>query len=173
VRFRRPSWIRPVDSFGEWLGLTGGLLVVSAWIALIGAVAFGFTSVGRVGHALDRVTCGLDPTDSCNWSVVIVKNDTRATVLLEPCEHHGGKGDDCGPPIVVAPGATSSRDQYEGVQAITGLKTWVAVVQRGRRIGCLVLDGHSSKRDGDLVLVSEARRCGDSSSPATKVVGTA
>jgi len=165
--------MEPLDSVSEWLGLIGGLLFVSVFVALIGAVGFRLTSASHVARALDQVTCGLDPTDPCNWSLVVVKNDTHAAVLLEPCEHHGGEGDHCGPPIAVPRGARSTRDQYEGVQALTGTRTWVAIVQSGRRLGCLVLDGHSTKRDGDLVLASEARGCGNSATPTTKVIGSA
>jgi hypothetical protein len=172
--------MEPVDSIGEWIGLLGGLLViasVSLGVALIslgpispsaGKIAHGITQVPPV---IDAVACGLDPTDPCNWSLVVVRNDTRSSITLAPCEHHGGRDDRCGSPILVLPGRTSPTDQYAGVRAETGLRTWIAVTSRGQRLGCLVLDGHSKKRDGDLVLASQAQPCGHSSSPTTKPVG--
>jgi hypothetical protein len=128
-------------------------------------------SVSGVGHGVNQFFCGLDPTDPCNWSLVVVRNDTTAPVVLRECMHHCGNGDQLLDPIDVAPGATSPRDQYAGVPALTYERTWVAVSSRGRRVGCLVLDGHHTKRDGDVVRVSEAGPCGDSHSATTRVVG--
>lgn len=178
MRINRPAWMEPVDSFGEWVGLIGGGLLIVALVVVViffwpfghgpGAVAH---DIVQVPHVAAEVACGFDATDPCNWSIVRVRNDTRAPVRLEPCDHHGGKGDHCGEPILVRPGRISPAGQYDGIAAETGGYTWVAVVSGGHRLGCLVVDGHRTKRDGYLVLVSEAGRCGNPDSHATKPVG--
>jgi hypothetical protein len=163
--------MEPVDSFGEWVGLLA--VPVAAVALLVGIVRLAphaHVSLEGVGRGIDAFACGLDPTDPCNWSIVIVKNDISAPVALRDCIHHCGKGDQLEDPVDVAPGRSSPRDQYQGVSALTGLRTWLVVSVRGRRIGCLVLDGHDTKRDGDVVLVSEARPCGNPHSPTTQVV---
>lgn len=121
-------------------------------------------------HSIRQATC-LDPTDDCNWSVVVVRNDTPRTVALRACMHHCGAGDRRLDPVVVASGRSSPTTQYGGVYANTGGLDWWAVEDpNGVILGCLVLDGHSDKRDGDVVLVSEARPC-RAHGPATLPVG--
>ena len=162
--------MEPVDSVGEWIALlVGPPLGLALLVVTVLAVASGPHARGVGG--LGNIACGFDRTDPCNWSLVIVRNDTTAAVVLRPCDHHGGAGDQCGPTITVQAGESSPRSQYEGVRAFTGERTWVAVSSGGQRLGCLVLDGHSSKRDGDVVLVSEARRCGDSHTQTTRAAG--
>jgi hypothetical protein len=66
---------------------------------------------------------------------------------------------------------TSPAEQYGGVSAYIGDLNWWAVEDRaGRTLGCLVLDPHPDKYDGDVVLVSKKRDCSPDQ-PATKPVG--
>lgn len=105
----------------------------------------------------------VDPTDSCNWSNYRVINDTDTPVVLRECLHQCGNGDRRLEPILVAPNATTSDDGNQVTASVGGRNWWAVQTVSGHQIGCLVLDGHSSKRDGDLVLVSSARRCGSAS----------
>jgi hypothetical protein len=41
----------------------------------------------------------------------------------------------------------------------------------GKTLGCLVVDGHPDKSDGDLVRVTEMEPCGDSSTQAVVPTG--
>jgi hypothetical protein len=66
---------------------------------------------------------------------------------------------------------TSPKEQYGGVYALTGVKNWYAVEDAaGKTLGCLVIDGHPDKEDGDVVLVSEKRQC-TPEQPVTRPVG--
>lgn len=149
--------------------------MVSARVAGLSAVALATMglSLGGCGpHSFRQATC-VDVTDDCNWSVVIVRDDTPRAVVLRPCAHHCGAGDQLDDPITLASGQATSNSQYGGVRAPTGSLAWVAVqAATGRRLGCLVLDGHPDKRDGDVVLVSQVRPCGKHQ-PATRPVGRA
>jgi hypothetical protein len=121
-------------------------------------------------HSFRQATC-FDATDDCNWSVVVVRNDTPHAVALRLCMHHCRPGDHRLDPVTVPIGASSPKNQYGGIDANTGGLSWWAVEDPARRtLGCLVLDGHPDKRDGDVVLISQARPCRDSE-PATKPIG--
>jgi hypothetical protein len=122
-------------------------------------------------HSLRQATC-FDPTDDCNWSVVVIENNTAEDVTLRECDHHCGRGDHRADPIELAPRERTATSQYGGISALTGTLTWVAVQSvDGRTLGCLVLDGHRDKLDGDLVRVTEMGRCGDRTTAAAKPVG--
>jgi hypothetical protein len=137
--------------------------------ALVGAAILGVAACGP--RSFRQATC-VDPTDDCNWSVVVVANDTTRPVTLRVCVHHCGKGDQRLDPITVLPSRRSPATQYGGIYALTGSQTWVAVQSYdGKTTGCLVLDGHPDKRDGDLVRVSEMTVCGDARTSAAIPVG--
>jgi hypothetical protein len=124
-------------------------------------------------HSFRQATC-FDFTDECNWSVYVVRNDTDRPVELRPCANHCGEGDSRYDPVSIDPGTASSYEQYGGVKATTQTLNWWAVEdEAGRTLGCLVLDGHPDKEDGDVVLVSEREPCGNPEQPATRVVGHA
>lgn len=162
--------MEPVDSFGEWFGLVGGVVVVAA--AIVAGVQAPPFHVGLSLHLRARIvnwSC-LDPTDPCNWSSYRVRNDTRQPLVLRECDRVCGQADDLGDPFDLPPGATTAND-VDHVNAIVGERTWWLVLAAdGRRLGCLVLDGHPRKHDGDLVLVSERERCGTDSAPTTRPV---
>ena len=122
-------------------------------------------------HSFRQATC-VDPTDDCNWSVVVVQNTTSRLVILRQCVHHCGRGDKRLDPITLLPGHRSPVTQYGGIAASTGTRNWVAVETRmGATLGCLVLDGHPDKRDGDLVSVAQLARCGDPGTGAVHPIG--
>jgi hypothetical protein len=122
-------------------------------------------------HSLRQATC-FDPTDDCNWSVVVVQNDTPRSLIIQECIHHCGRGDQRLDPITLLPEDRSPATQYGGITALTGTRTWVAVeTKTGATLGCLVLDGHPDKQDGDLVPVSEMAPCGDSKIGVAHPVG--
>ncbi len=51
-----------------------------------------------------------------------------------------------------------------------GLAWWgVTDASTNRQLGCLVLNGHTDKTDGAVVLVSQARPCGVTQTPTTPV----
>jgi hypothetical protein len=155
LAMRRPSWFAPPNSAGDWVGLLGGIAVAAAVLAVIGWNVARLTEGKTTVEALACV----DPTDPCNWSSYRVANDSNAPVVLRECVHRCESGDRKLDPILVAPGTMSSSDQ---VRATVGARNWWEVqTVSGHQIGCLVLDGHSSKHDGDTVRVSSARRCGD------------
>jgi hypothetical protein len=122
-------------------------------------------------HSVRQATC-FDPTDDCNYSVVVVENDSERPVTLRECVHHCGKGGQRLDPVVVAAGGRSPAKQYGGISALTGERNWVAVEStRGKTLGCLVVDGHADKRDGDLVRVSQMGPCGNASTTAVVPIG--
>ena len=140
-------------------------------VAVLAACAAVATSCSGP-HSFRQATC-IDPTDDCNWSVVVVANDIAKPVQLRECVHHCGKGDRRLDPIVLAPREKSPDTQYGSIQALTGDRSWVAVESHnGTTLGCLVLDGHADKSDGDVVRVSALTRCGDAKSIAATPVGT-
>ena len=145
-----------VAAFAVFVPLVVGSYLVLHWISNDG------------GH----LACGFDPTDSCNWSVAVVENDTQRTIRLLPCGHHCGSGDQFLDPITVQRGRRSPASQYGGLEVLTGDVSWIAVdTASGQRLGCLVIDGHARKRDGDLFSVSQMERCGNEHSPPLVPVG--
>jgi hypothetical protein len=138
---------------------------------IVVAVLAGIILIGLLGHRAVQATCGFDPTDDCNWSVIVVRNDAKSPVELRACVHHCGQGDRRLDPVEVEVDEASPAQQYGGVYANTGGLNWSEVTDRatGRRLGCLVLRGHSNKTDGDVVLVSQARPCSVKQPPATPV----
>jgi hypothetical protein len=154
---KRPSWIAPVEGVGDWVGLSVGFVVVCAIIAL---VTWNVVRLSEGKVTLDDLAC-IDPTDSCNFSKYRVQNDTTRPVVLRECSHHCGEGDRRLDPIDVAAGGLTPDDEFSGVTALVGKRAWWEVRTRtGQLLGCLVLDGHPHKRDGDLVAISAARPCG-------------
>lgn len=141
----------------------------SAGALLVLVAAFGAAGCGP--HSLRQATC-FDPTDDCNWSVVVVANDSGREVSLRECMHHCGEGDRRLDPVAVAAGGRSPAQQYGSVTALTGTRKWIAVESpSGRTLGCLVLDGHPDKRDGDLVRVSQMGACGNAGTKPVIPVG--
>lgn len=123
-------------------------------------VALATLLAGCGPRSLRQAGC-LDPTDSCNWSVIIVRNDTPRSVALRGCLHHCGQGDSRLDPVVVASHGSSPYTQFGSVTALTGDLAWWEVrdYSSGKPMGCLTLDGHPDKADGDIVAVSQARPC--------------
>jgi hypothetical protein len=153
---RRPSWFAPPNNLGDWIGLLGGIAVAVAIAALIGWNVVRLTE-GKT--TLAALTC-VDPTDSCNWSSYRVTNDSNVPVVLRECQHHCESGDRRLDPILVAPGTATPSSGYQ-VTATVGARDWWEVqTVSGRQIGCLILDGHPRKHDGDVVRVSSVQRCG-------------
>jgi hypothetical protein len=147
---RRPSWFEPVDSVGEWIGLLGGLLALGGIVALVvvGGINWKATSA-----FLDCPS----PLDSCNWSAYRVRNDTSRIVVLRECENWCEAGDQLYDPVRLEPGSLSSTD---AVIANVNSRAWWEVKRlSGRQLGCLVLNGYSTRHNGELVLVSAARPC--------------
>jgi hypothetical protein len=160
---KRPLWFRAPNSLGEWLGLLGGALVLAALVALI---AWNVVRLADGKVTVSDLAC-VDPTDPCNWSSYRVINDTDTPVVLRECLHQCGNGDRRLEPILVASKATTPNNGHQVTANVGGRSWWAVKTVSGQQIGCLVLDGHSSKRDGYLVLVSSARRCGSASVPTT------
>jgi hypothetical protein len=157
-----PASFQPVRGFGEWFGFLGGIVVGCAVLALIGWNAIRLAD-GRV--TVSELAC-IDPTDPCNWSSYRVENDTAVQVVLRRCMQHCGNGDRRLDPIVIESGRTTST---EAVTALVGSRAWWEVWSSSQGwVGCLVLDGHHHKRDGDVVLVSYVQPCraGAVSTPA-------
>jgi hypothetical protein len=71
-------------------------------------------------------------------------------------------GERRGDPVLVDAGQTTANDEVRAL--IKERKWWQVETRLGQRIGCLVLDGHLHKHDGDIVLVSSARPCSSRSS---------
>jgi hypothetical protein len=153
---KRPSRFRPADSLGEWLGLLGGILVVATLVALI---VWNVLRLADGKATFSGLAC-VDPTDPCNWSSYRVVNDTDTPVVLRECLHQCGNGDRRLEPILVAPRATTPNNGHQVTASVGGRDWWEVQTVSGRQIGCLLLDGHSSKHDGDTVRVLSARRCG-------------
>jgi hypothetical protein len=158
----RPAWFEPVDSVSEWLGLVGGIVVTCGLIALGGLIAH---DVATGDVTVDELLC-FKPGELCRYSVYRVRNDTVAEVYLRWCLHHCGEGDRRGNPIDVAPGQVTANDPNGVTAILSSLNWWEVRSSSGRVLGCLVLDGHHHKRDGDLVLVSALGPC-DPGAPAT------
>ena len=173
---RTPSWMEPVDSFGDWFGLLGGLVVLPVTIGA--AIWLGVHPIRLVSDAIPNGGQGtaspawfcIDPTDPCNWSSYQVRNDSQRVVVLRECMHHCGAGDQVLDPITIRPGDTTANNVYDVSAGIGVYSWWEVLTPSGVRLGCLILDGHSKKHDGDLVLVSETSRCGNAASPPTRPV---
>lgn len=142
-------------SLGGWIGLVGGIAVAAAIVMLIGWNIARLVE-GRV--TLSELAC-VDPTDPCNRSSYRVVNDTFMPVVLRECLNRCERSDSRFDPIYVAPGATTA-DSANEVNALVGaLNWWEVQAPPGRPIGCLVLDGHAHKHDGDKVRVSSVEPC--------------
>jgi hypothetical protein len=153
---RKPSWFVSPDSLGEWVGLLGGIAVLAGVVALIGWNMVRLID-GKTTFA--ALTC-VDPTDPCNWSNYRVVNDSDVAVVLRECEDRCKSGDRRLYPIFVPAGTVTSNSGYQP-KALVGARNWWEVqTVSGRQIGCLVLNGHPLKHDGDVVRVSSVQRCG-------------
>lgn len=145
---RRPSWFEPLDSVGEWIGFIGGIAVVCGIAAM-----FVFD-----GDGVSQLLCW-EPGDSCGYSVYRIRNDLDQPIVVRECMHHCGTGDQRLDPIAV-PAGRVTQNSFLAVSAIVGLHDWWEVKSAsGEVLGCLVLDGHAHKHDGDLVVVSAAGPC--------------
>jgi len=160
---KRPSWFRSPDSLGEWLGLLGGTLVLAALVALI---VWNVVRLADGKVTVSDLAC-VDPTDPCNWSSYRVINDTDTPAVLRECLHQCGNGDRRLEPILVAPKATTPNNGHQVTANVGSRNWWEVQTVSGQQIGCLIMDGHPSKRDEDIVLVSSARRCDSASVPIT------
>ena len=160
---RRPEWFQAVSGWSDWVGFSGGLLVIVGLIALF--LSPGLRSDGVAFFSLPDC---LDPTGACKWSAYRVRNDTLSPVVLRECFHHCELTDERGDPIVVASGAVTRDDVFQVSALVAELDWWEVRSQSRRRLGCLVLDGHTHKYDGDIVLVSSAGLCWPGA-PATGV----
>ncbi len=150
---RRPSWFEPVGGPGEWVGFLGGVLVVAAVLALLG---WNVVRLAEGKVSASELAC-VDPTDPCNWSTYRVLNDTAAPVSLRECDDRCQRVDRRLEAVVVPSGAITDGEQ---VRAVVGSREWWEVRSlSGRLLGCMVLDGHPDKHDGDLVRVSSRAPC--------------
>jgi len=137
-------------------GKVGLVVVICVGGAILTLVAWNAARLARGEVSFSELAC-VDPTDSCNYSTYRVLNDTTGPVLLRECMHHCGRGDRRLDPIVVESGRTTSG---AAVPALVGSRNWWEVESLSHsRLGCLVLDGHRHKRDGDLVDVSAVGPC--------------
>ena len=160
----RPSWFEPVRGFGEWFGFLGGIAVIVGVLALIAWSGLRLAD-GRVSFS--GLSC-LDPTDLCNYSTYRVHNNTHVNVTVRGCFHWCGPTDNWSDAYRIAPGAASSATAVTA--PVDGRAWWLVVAPGGRRLGCLVLDGHRSSQNGAVVLVSEARPCRPNQ-PLTRATG--
>jgi hypothetical protein len=145
--------VRP-RGFPGWVALFAGTIAAGSVLSLIGWNAVRLAK-GQV--SLSDLACVGDPTDPCNWSSYRVENNASGPVVLRECMHHCGRGDRRLDPVAVRTGETTSGD---AVTALVGDRAWWEVrLSSNQLLGCLVLDGHRSKHDGDLVLVSSVRPC--------------
>jgi hypothetical protein len=128
-----------------------------AAVAVVSLVAWNVIRLAQGKVTASELAC-VDPTDPCNRSAYKVANDTRQPIVLRECSHHCGRGDREGDAVRVLPGE-STQSSVDVVSALVGGREWWSVRVRGHRDGCLVLDGHEHKRDGDIVRVSAARPC--------------
>jgi hypothetical protein len=152
---QRPEWFEPPHGFGDWVGFLLGILVGAVVLAVIG---WGAVRLAQGEITFSEPTC-IDFTDPCNWSSYRVFNDTGKLIVLRECDDRCQPGDGRSDPIIVGAGAITRDDVYE-VRASVKERDWWAVESRtGRQIGCLVLDGHPHKHDGDVVLASAVQPC--------------
>jgi hypothetical protein len=164
VEGKSKAWFVPPNCVADWLAVLFGVVVACALLALVSWNVWRLAE-GKVTWS--ELTC-VDPTDACNWSSYRVVNDSRAPVVLRACSHHCGDGDRRLDPVYVEPGAVTPDDVYRGVKATVGSRDWWEVqTPSAVTLGCLVLDGHAHKRDGDLVQVSSAGSCGPQSPSTT------
>ena len=155
---------RPVRGIGEWVGFLGGIVVLVAVLALVG------WNVERVRNGdvtVDELLC-MDPGDVCNWSAYRVRNDSGQPVVLRECRHQCGAGDRRYDAIGVRPGEVTANSAREVSAAVGQLVWWEVRTSGGRMLGCLILDGHRHKHDGDLVAISARAPC-RAQMPATPV----
>jgi hypothetical protein len=153
VRTSIPASVRP-RGFPGRVALFAGTFAACAVLSLIGWNAVRLAK-GQV--SLSDLACLGDPTDPCNWSSYRVKNDSAVPVVLRECMHHCGSGDRRLDPVLVKIDETTSGD---AVTALVADRAWWEVRSSSNRLlGCLVLDGHRHKHDGDLVVVSSVQPC--------------
>jgi hypothetical protein len=110
---------------------------LSAWVAPPALATLAFFLAGLLGGCGPRsgaeAWC-VDPTDDCNWSVVVVRNDTPALLSLRACIHRCDPSDHRLDPLRLATGEATPKKQYGGVYANVGELSWWAVEARdGKR----------------------------------------
>lgn len=158
---RSPSWMEPISGVGDWIAVTLGALVVLGIAAVVALLLSGSITDADI----DYYTC-LMPNEPCRESAYRVTNDTSTAVLVRECLNHCGKGDERLEPVTILPGRTTGTEYPYPIGADVGLHTWFEVLTvSGRRRGCLVLDGHRRKHDGDRVVISAATPCRTSALP--------
>jgi hypothetical protein len=127
--------------------------VLALVLALVAGVLVRVVT-GKV--AVSSLLC-VDIHDSCNWSTYRVLNDTSAPVVLREWDNHCGRGDHRSGLITVVPELMTRDDAI--VEPIGTRGWWEVATASGTPLGCLVLDGHPAKQDGDVVAISAARPC--------------
>jgi hypothetical protein len=138
-------------------GWAAPLAAVIAACAILSLIGWNAVRLAKGQVSLSDLACVGDPTDPCNWSTYRVENNTGGPVVLRECMHHCGRGDRRLDPVAVRAGETTSDDS---VIALVGDRAWWEMRSSSNQLlGCLVLDGHRHKHDGDLVLVSSVRPC--------------
>lgn len=153
VRTRLIGSFPPGRGLGRWVGLLGGLVVACAILALIG---WNVVRLAEGQVSVSELAC-IDVTDPCNYSSYSVKNDAALPVVLRECMHHCGRGDRRLDPVSIDVARTTSND---AVTALVGSRAWWEVRSSSNHLlGCLVLDGHQHKHDGDVVVVSSVQPC--------------
>jgi hypothetical protein len=152
---QRPEWFEPPHGLGDWIGLLLGTLVAAGILAVIG---WGVARLAEGKITFSEATC-IDFTDPCNWSSYRVVNDLNKPIVLRECDDHCQAGDGRSDSILVEAGTMTRNDVYEVRASIKGRDWWQVESRTGRQIGCLVLDGHPHKHDGDIVLASSAQPC--------------
>jgi hypothetical protein len=153
LRVSIPASVHPRGGWG-WAALCAGTFAASAVLSLVGWNAVRLAS-GQV--SLSDLACVGDPTDPCNWSSYRVQNDTDAPVVLRECMQSCARGDRRLDPVSVKTGEVTSG---HAVTALVGGRAWWEVRSSSNHLlGCLVLDGHRHKQDGDLVRVSFVQPC--------------
>jgi hypothetical protein len=134
--------------------------------AVLALVAWNILRLADGQVTFSQLAC-VDVTDPCNWSSYRVLNDTRAPIILRECDDRCEHVNRRLGAIVVAPGTTTAGEE---VRATVASRDWWEVrTRQGRLLGCLVLDGHLHKHDGDVVRVSSASPCssGHATAPAS------
>jgi hypothetical protein len=158
-RMKRPEWFEPPHGPGDWFALVLGVLLAAGTLALVGWVAGrGVERLAEGKLTFSEATC-IDFTDPCNWSSYRVFNDTHKRILVRECDDRCQTGDGRNPPILVEADRLTRNDVYEVRATVKERDWWLVESRTGRQIGCLVLDGHPLKHDGDIVRASSTQPC--------------
>jgi hypothetical protein len=150
---KRPPWFEPLRGPGDWVGFLGGVLVAAAVLAVL---AWNVVRLAEGKVTVSELAC-VDPTDPCNWSSYRVLNDTAAPVSLRECDDRCQRVDRRLEAVILPPDAMTDSDRVTAL--VASREWWELRTMSGRLLGCIVLDGHPHKHDGDLVRVSSHAPC--------------